>query len=643
MLTKARPAQAKAPAPTAAPRVYSYTRFSSPEQSEGDSQRRQDAEAAAWAAKRELPLDESLRDEGLSGYHGTHRKRGALGTFLATVEAGRVPPGSVLLVENLDRLGREDVLQAFKTVSTLLEHEIKIVTLRPYEEEYTRQSVASGKVWQLVGQMQNAHEESKKKSDRIKQARVAARAAARATGRILTSRCPAWLTVKDGRFEAIPEAAKAIRMIFDLKLKGIGTRTIERRLNETAAWRPPKRKNARTEAGWRASYIKKILGNPAVIGIYQPHVLEGGRGGKRAPTGDPIQGYYPAIIKPEVFYAVQAKLDENRGKGGRNGKVKNLFTHLVKCAYCGGPMAYVDKGPRWVYLVCDNGRRGVSCARHAIRYQACEDAVIANLDRLRPDEVLPNPTEQAATCQALRGRLAGLDGELANIEQQLENLTDQIAGTRLKAARDRYELKIAALAERQEALAADKATAARELAAAETNLQSFAAWQRNFAALREALAAGDVDVRLRLRAHLRDLIDRIEVFAVGHAARHDHEAPAAGGTWHKQPDRGEDLAEYIDAVAGECDPKLAKDKRFCAFLEYVTERRMSKDGWFVRLHYKTGAKADLVPAGSIASGMELCRGKGGGWRFVRPDIHRLWCEFTARNGRKPARGKLVTL
>lgn len=68
---------------------------------------------------------------------------------------------------------------------------------------------------------------------------------------------------------------------------------------------------------------------------------------------------------------------------------------------------------------------------------------------------------------------------------------------------------------------------------------------------------------------------------------------------------------------------------------------MRKEGWFVPLYYKASARCDLVRAGSIASGMELCRGKGGGWRFVQPDVQRLWREFTARRGRKPAQGKLV--
>ena len=74
--------------------------------------------------------------------------------------------------------------------------------------------------------------------------------------------------------------------------------------------------------GWRYSYIRKILKNRAVIGEYQPHMR---RDGKRIPTGDPIPKYFPEIVKPKIFYAVQKLLEVNRGKGGRTGMVGSIF------------------------------------------------------------------------------------------------------------------------------------------------------------------------------------------------------------------------------------------------------------------------------------------------------------------------------
>ncbi len=99
----------KANAKVSTTHVYSYTRFSQPDQKEGDSQERQDDKALAWAKRHGHVLDTKLklRDKGRSAFHGHHRTKGYLGLFLKAVESGKVPKGSILLVENIDRLGRE--------------------------------------------------------------------------------------------------------------------------------------------------------------------------------------------------------------------------------------------------------------------------------------------------------------------------------------------------------------------------------------------------------------------------------------------------------------------------------------------------------------------------------------------------------
>jgi DNA invertase Pin-like site-specific DNA recombinase len=60
--------------------AYSYTRFSTPEQAEGDSKRRQDAMVAAWLkANPEYELDTSVtfHDAGVSAFRGKNAKVGA--------------------------------------------------------------------------------------------------------------------------------------------------------------------------------------------------------------------------------------------------------------------------------------------------------------------------------------------------------------------------------------------------------------------------------------------------------------------------------------------------------------------------------------------------------------------------------------
>ena len=45
----------------------------------------------------------------MASYSGANAKSGAFGEFLAAVESGYIEAGSVLLVESLDRVSRQDI------------------------------------------------------------------------------------------------------------------------------------------------------------------------------------------------------------------------------------------------------------------------------------------------------------------------------------------------------------------------------------------------------------------------------------------------------------------------------------------------------------------------------------------------------
>jgi len=91
------------------PKAYSYVRFSTAEQAAGDSRRRQTDLAADYVKRHGLTLDIELnmRDLGVSAFKGKNlEETAALGAFRRGIEDGMVEPGSVLLVESLDRISR---------------------------------------------------------------------------------------------------------------------------------------------------------------------------------------------------------------------------------------------------------------------------------------------------------------------------------------------------------------------------------------------------------------------------------------------------------------------------------------------------------------------------------------------------------
>ncbi|NKX37809.1 recombinase family protein, partial [Rhodobacteraceae bacterium R_SAG4] len=122
------------------PLAYSYLRISTDNQRHGSGIERQMKAGAEWAEANGYELTETISDIGLSAYTSTHAKKGGFGRFLAAIETGQVPAGSILIVESLDRLSRAKVTEAFTQLVGLLKHGIKIVTLVD-DQVYTESSL----------------------------------------------------------------------------------------------------------------------------------------------------------------------------------------------------------------------------------------------------------------------------------------------------------------------------------------------------------------------------------------------------------------------------------------------------------------------------------------------------------------------
>ena len=167
------------------------------------------------------------------------------------------------------------------------------------------------------------------------------------------------------------------------------------------------------------------------------------------------------------------------------------------------------------------------------------------------------------------------------------------------------------------------------MAESDRSLSSFATWKRNLEALRDMLQSGDVETRQRLRVHLREIIDRVEVFAVGFPRRYDprRDGPA---------DDVEDWGGMVATLMQESDPDWRPDAEWKAFAEYVMARRMTREGRFIRVRFKPGAAVELVPPGSLAIGQTMVDGMAGGkaWELTPLHIDRLWEEYKAPPKRK---------
>jgi DNA invertase Pin-like site-specific DNA recombinase len=113
------------------PKAYSYVRWSTPQQANGDSLHRQLDKARAYAKERGYDLDETLnfRDAGISAYRGRNVLKGALGDFLRAVQEGIVARGAYLIVESLDRISRDTVHKAATTLQMIVAEGVNLVDL----------------------------------------------------------------------------------------------------------------------------------------------------------------------------------------------------------------------------------------------------------------------------------------------------------------------------------------------------------------------------------------------------------------------------------------------------------------------------------------------------------------------------------
>ncbi len=411
------------------PKAYSYIRFSSAKQEAGDSISRQVRLSEEYAAKHGLELDTELnmRDLGLSAFDRSNLKKGALGHFLRLVEEKQIPVGSYLLVESLDRLSRDKVMDALSIFTDILRAGIVIVTLsdnQVYSYERTNENWASLIVSIVI--MSRANEESAMKSQRLRSAWDAKRR--NLANRRLTARCPYWLKPAEGDvgFEFIPERVEVVKRIFQMSLDGVGSATIVKTFNTEGVPLFSEKAN-----GWQNSYVQKILQSPAVYGELH---LQLQRDGEITPL-EVIPDYYPAIMTREEWKRVADARAGRKTRGGvsKGANLSNLFSGLLRCGYCGGPMnmgGYVEtrrgKHKKSKFIACSNARRGLGCKFIQWEYSDFERLVLRFCKAVDFARVLGvNMNAEAEINNAIL-RVEAIKQEIVDLSSRNESLLDAL-------------------------------------------------------------------------------------------------------------------------------------------------------------------------------------------------------------------------
>jgi DNA invertase Pin-like site-specific DNA recombinase len=337
------------------PIAYSYVRFSTAKQELGDSLRRQVDNCASYCERHGLELHPvSYRDLGVSAFKRKNIEKGALAAFIDAVKTGKVPKGSILIIEQFDRMSRDDVDMALSLLLNLVHSGIVLITLAD-ERIWNRETVKE--ITNLIVAivfMSRANNESRTKADRLSEKWTQKKLNAGQPGqRIVTSECPRWLAPNEDKtgFVVLEDKAESVRKVFKLRLAGLGAGAITTRANEEG-WPvpgkvPPKRTGdpGPRPISWWPSNVTRMLTNRAVLGEYLPHKNSRDGSSKRIPEDKPVLGYYPAILDETTFLRVQALRDRQSEKGSpfpgrRDASYKNWLQGILKCE-CG--RSYVRK------------------------------------------------------------------------------------------------------------------------------------------------------------------------------------------------------------------------------------------------------------------------------------------------------------
>ncbi|WP_329601641.1 recombinase family protein [Paraburkholderia antibiotica] len=428
--------------------------------------------------------------------------------FLRAVEDGKVPAGSVLVVEGLDRLSRAEPILAQGQLSSIIGAGIRVITASD-NREYSRDVLKKdpmGLVYSLLT-MIRAHEESDTKSKRVKAAirrQCQAWIAGTWRGVVRNGKDPHWTRFVDGRFELSPERATAIRLMIDMFRQGHGAVRTVRELTERGL--------TMSNTGNLTTQLYKIIRNRALIGEKTLEV-----------DGEQfrLEGYYPALLSPEEFSELQYVADQ-RGQRKGKGEIPSIVTGLgiTRCGYCGtavvgqnlmGRKRQEDGRPQ-------DGHRRLICVGYS-HNEGCSvggSCSVAPIERALmgycSDQMNLTRLVEGDSGSAVRAaRLAQARTRVAETERQIERITDALlleSGAAPAAfARRARELEERLKGERREVDHLE-----HDLAVSSAATPAVAqAW----AELVEGVESLDYDARMKARQLVADTFSKIVVYHRG--------------------------------------------------------------------------------------------------------------------------------
>ena len=440
---------------------FSYVRFSSKGQTGNSSVDRQAPIAQKVAIEKGWNYREDLNAEdlGVSAYKGDNIA--TIETIIESAKAGKIPQGSVMVVEAFDRFSRADLDTAEDLLKKYLKAGLEIFIYRG-GHHLTRDSI-NRPIERIVAllELAQANEYSAKLSNRVKTAFDLKKAAVEnGTAKGFSRKhVPGWITPEGttdsrNRFTItgyhLNEKAQSCVKFCNLYLQDVGVCEITRQLNKSGAETLNSGLHKGEKREWAQSVIYRQLSNHQLIG-------------NQSVDGTGKAGFYPAVITEETFLKIQAKLNDNRGKytyQSANNRINNIFSEIAFCEHCGKPLKVSRGGGRpghnYSYVSCHGYFKGSCAVKNPFRYNLLEDSFVTllkgNAERLIQDE---QGNQAAHNIAVFQGKVVGLEKEIETLQKD----ADELAKLGMSTVRIQIQIN-----ERDEQIAATKKQIALESA-----------------------------------------------------------------------------------------------------------------------------------------------------------------------------------
>jgi DNA invertase Pin-like site-specific DNA recombinase len=407
-----------------------YVRWSTEDQTIGDSKKRQMDLAHKLCQAQGWTIGEIIVEAGKSAFHGRHR---AAGGKLASIEkraASGELRGKALIVEAMDRLSRERPEESLSLLNTLTRQGLTIAESSTHLM-YTAKAIADN--WQtlLIPFIRAglAHEESLNKSRRVKAAyqTTVQRGHTTKNGLVDMRFAPTWVERINNTYQVNEQRADVIRLIYQRAADGYGLRSISRELNAAGVrWQ---------KGDWNQANLAHLLRSRKALG---EHVSREGE----------VRKLFPAVVSAELWHRAQQGLDQRRSTGGPRRKLVNLLQGFTFCGACGSRMIITQndkKQPRKARLRCAKNHRAAGCAANAsYHYQHLLNGILDNVLAI----ALPLPARN----DTARASLAAAEMEMVDAQLRLDKLVDAFSRTGSEAIERGIQRAEQHIAERKEDL-----------------------------------------------------------------------------------------------------------------------------------------------------------------------------------------------